>query len=686
MAVVLGLDIGTKTITGVVVSGTPKKFKVVDCFVEEIPDLAANLGSKPTLEEVDLEDDTPVSAGELIRKVVADRGLQNADVVASIESKNCIVRELWVPFTRDDQIEKTLMFEAENSLITFDVDEMVLEYHKVDERDGKSQLLLFAARHATIQSRLDTLKDGGVDPISLDLDSSALFNAYALTPTFDPARNTLLVDIGYSTANVLLVQDGTLKKARTIRMGALLGETRQRQLPSPDEHEEGEMIGGDGRMADFVLPDASSIEARFDEIENALRRLDPLAPSEPLGESGMSILSDEDELSGASLFDLDDDDEPIAILTDDEFDRVSSDDFSESDSDGDLFSDHAGLGAEDGLALEPEQSASAVALAEPEESPDYSLFLQRLGYEIQRTFATNFIRQPLELICFTGGKGLVHETVQFFTEEFDVETIPLEFGDTFEMDLDQGGRVALNRVGGVALGLALKEMGKDRLSIDFRKDAFRYERHFDKLKYPMLLTGILLCALFLQLVFDNIKQYQSWKSRSQQLRARAKNYYTTFWDDLASKGKTGGGFSIATSGLNKELQEVMGGSSSTRFVHDINAFKELQFAFNQARRQQIEFRVETINLNLQTRKARRAPGGSGNRNRGSRGQGPSISANKSTLKLIARDATAGDQLAKIINKSTTIFTATASFNKTGDYYTVMLDLVPKESYLKLIDR
>lgn len=680
MAVVVGLDIGTRTITGVVVSGTPKKYRVVDCFVEEIPDLAGSLGTRPTMEEVDLEEDTPASAGELLRKIITERGLEGADIVASIESKNLIVREIWVPFTRDDQIAKTLAFEAENSLITFDIDEMVLEYHKVDERDGKSQILLFAARHATVQSRLDTLAEGGVDPVALDLDSAALFNAFAETPIYDPARNTLLLDIGSATANVLLIQDGTLRKARTIRMGALLGTGGRRQLPAPEAAaEEGEAIGGDGRMSDFVLPDASSIEARFDEIESALRRLDPLAPSEPLGESGMTITHDDDEeeLTGASLFDLDDDDEPIAILTDDEFDRVSAGGFS---SDEDAGLDPGGEGA---LELEPASTGPAVALAEPEGAPDYSVFLQRLGYEIQRTFATNFIRKPLELICFTGGKGQVDQTVEFFTEEFDVQTIPLEFGDTFECDLGADGRATLNRVGAVALGLALKEMGHDRLELDFRKDAFRYERRFDKLKYPMLLTGVLCCALFLQLVYDNIKQYQSWKARSADLQTRARSFYGAFWGDLASKGKTANGYSIATKNLEKELGEVMGGSGGLPFIDDINALMALQSVFQQARRQNIEFQIEMIDLNLETRRKRRAPGSS-SRNSNNRNQ-PTIEAAKSRLKLKTRDSSDGDQIAKLFNQSN-MFRARPSTNKTGEHYTVMLDLEPTPEYLRLISR
>ena len=68
MADVVGLDIGTKTITGVVLSGSPKSFRLVDFFVEDIPELAPSIDGPPTAETVDIESGLPASVGEVIKR------------------------------------------------------------------------------------------------------------------------------------------------------------------------------------------------------------------------------------------------------------------------------------------------------------------------------------------------------------------------------------------------------------------------------------------------------------------------------------------------------------------------------------------------------------------------------------------------------------------------------------------
>ena len=74
MATIVGLDIGTKTVTGAIVSGTPKKFRLVDFFVEEIPEISWESDGVPKSEEVDLSDDDfggiPVGVGEVIRRAL----------------------------------------------------------------------------------------------------------------------------------------------------------------------------------------------------------------------------------------------------------------------------------------------------------------------------------------------------------------------------------------------------------------------------------------------------------------------------------------------------------------------------------------------------------------------------------------------------------------------------------------
>ena len=124
--------------------------------------------------------------------------------------------------------------------------------------------------------------------------------------------------------------------------------------------------------------------------------------------------------------------------------------------------------------------------------------------------------------------------------------------------------------------MATKDLGKDRIGFDFRKDQFRYERRFEKLKYPLVLTGILLCAFFLQLVFDLVAQYQFWGQRARDVRAKEVEYYNAFWGDRAQKRK-GRLLAKSSARLKTELEESMGkGGNIPIILDEIQAFAEIR--------------------------------------------------------------------------------------------------------------
>ena len=144
MSLILGLDIGSTTITGAVFSGNQKKFRMVDFFIEEIPPVHAGSDS-------DGDEYVPtMSAAEVLAGVLKERNLKDIDVVTSVDAKDCIMREISVPFTRDEQIRKTVFFEAENYFTGFDLENTVLDHIKTGEDDGSSSLIVSALNNNNI--------------------------------------------------------------------------------------------------------------------------------------------------------------------------------------------------------------------------------------------------------------------------------------------------------------------------------------------------------------------------------------------------------------------------------------------------------------------------------------------------------------------------------------------------------
>mgnify|MGYP005833916589 CR=1 FL=1 len=290
MPFVVGLDIGTRYFKGAVVAGTRKSFRLVDFFLEEIPSIdgqsSAPAGAAAqSPERASNEYAPPPSLEEVIAKALRDRHLEGADVVAAVDARDCVLRQFPIQFTRDDQIRKVIGFAAEEHFPAFSMDDVVLEYLKVGESNGKSQLLVAALRNEVLERRLAALAKAGIDPVAMDLDCAALVNAFALTKAYDPSRSVLLADLGASSVRLVHIEGGRIRKMRSFRAAAAPNAERAAArsgvgapgLPAPA----GESPGG--------------IEARLGEIEAALAGAD--AASESGGtfdEMPVAILSDED--------------------------------------------------------------------------------------------------------------------------------------------------------------------------------------------------------------------------------------------------------------------------------------------------------------------------------------------------------------------------------------------------------
>ncbi len=645
MATFLGLDIGAKTITGAVFSGSANRFRLVDFFVKEVTTVDQAVEQSAGGSEIV----TPTSIPEMVAAAIAERGLGKADVVAAVDAKDAIIREIVVPFTKDEHIRKTIFSEAEEHFQTFDIGDVQLEYFKVEEVGDKSRTVIAAVRNDAIRQRLDLLQGASVDPIALDLDATALFNAFALTPTFDATRSILLVDMGASSTKVLLVEKGVLKKVRAVRLSAT---SAARLIAQP--------VGAAAAVgAALPFPDTYSIEARFAEIENALRRLEPTSGDEGGG--------------------LPDGEEPIAILTDEEFEIVQRDPViappsaaaPRADAPSTATPPKAGAAgraqngsATNGAAGEAPGAAANGAAPNGSASPEvYGDYLRRLGIEIQRTFASSFLRGGIDLICLTGGMSDREEARRFFADEFDVETIPLDFGDSFPMDVPPETQPEVGRVGAVAVGLGLKLLGKDRVGFDFRKNQFRFERKFERVKYPVLAASILLFLFFLQSFYILLNQKVTINEHIAQIQAKEQEAFKAFFDKETDSDRP---FNRAQDEKKKFQTAIgmQGGANIPSFVPLTDALGEISRAVKEASTSALS--IQSIDLKLKTKTV----------------GGKLLAEGDSTMQINCSDPTVNSKLANVFGKGErAVFEYSGSISNQGGTTKISVTLKLLESYI-----
>src|SRR5271170_7423488 len=74
----------------------------------------------------------------VLKEIVKKHKVPIANVVASVRAQEAVMREIVVPFTREDQISKTIKFQAENYFHSTSIDDLVIEWLKFAEVEGKS--------------------------------------------------------------------------------------------------------------------------------------------------------------------------------------------------------------------------------------------------------------------------------------------------------------------------------------------------------------------------------------------------------------------------------------------------------------------------------------------------------------------------------------------------------------------
>ena len=183
--------------------------------------------------------------------------------MTEVDAKDCIMREISVPFTKDEQIRKTVFFEAENYFTGFDLENTVLDHIKTGESEGSSTLIVSALNHDTIKAHLELLKTASLDPVAGDLDTCARFNAYKSSAAYDQEKTTLVVDMGATSTKIVLVEDGELRKMRSCRLETGVAAAARKLLVA----KEAEAAAADEVP---VETEESAVDGRLKELEDAL--------------------------------------------------------------------------------------------------------------------------------------------------------------------------------------------------------------------------------------------------------------------------------------------------------------------------------------------------------------------------------------------------------------------------------
>lgn len=260
MARAVGLDIGARSIKVVELGGNTKTPRIQRMAIREIP-------PPPPVAAIDGEEayDADQVIVDQINEMFSELQIPKDDVCASLDSGVTVIREITVPFFEDAQISKIVKFEAENHLHSYAIDDVVVNYVKTGETRDGSRLTIFASPKADLARRLSIMRRAGIEPASVDLDTTALYATLDTIGVLEETPNCIIVDVGAHTTNLMMVSDGKPRVVRSFILGSGSLETEiGNELGITHDEGRKRLLQTDGTDGDLLVPAADVAVATAD--------------------------------------------------------------------------------------------------------------------------------------------------------------------------------------------------------------------------------------------------------------------------------------------------------------------------------------------------------------------------------------------------------------------------------------
>jgi type IV pilus assembly protein PilM len=156
---------------------------------------------------------------EAINSIFREEHLERDNVILSLPTQDCILREITVDFKDEEHIRQTIKYEAEKYLLSYEIDDVIVDYRKLGTSQDKTKLFVASVPKKIIQQRLELLKLCNIDPISIDLDIMALVNVSHYVPEVAEKDNIAILDFGAGSSKLVIISQGQLRHVRAIRLG-----------------------------------------------------------------------------------------------------------------------------------------------------------------------------------------------------------------------------------------------------------------------------------------------------------------------------------------------------------------------------------------------------------------------------------------------------------------------------------
>ncbi len=198
--VIVGLEVGMKAVKAVELIHKKNVYQLRKLARLEIPSKARDNTKREKI------------IVKVIKNLISKYRINTRRVVSGVGGESVIVRRITLPLMTEKEIAQAVKWQAED-YIPYSVDQVCLGFHVLnrgfsgEERGGMAVILVGVKREA-IARHLRLLRQAGISPEVVDVNTLALFNVFQLSNP-DQTDGIALLEIGHGTTSIVLLDNGS---------------------------------------------------------------------------------------------------------------------------------------------------------------------------------------------------------------------------------------------------------------------------------------------------------------------------------------------------------------------------------------------------------------------------------------------------------------------------------------------
>ncbi len=219
----VALDIGSNSIKVVQLNQAKKGWELVKLGIAYLPPEAIVDGS--------IIDSMTVTT--TVRDLISENRIKVDEAVSALTGHSVIIKKVSLPAMTEEELGDSIQWEAEQ-YIPFPMSDVNIDFQILGEDTegrGQMEVMLVAVKKDVINDYTNVVKEAGLEPVVVDVDSFALENMMEINYSIAPGENLAMVNIGASISSVSVIVDGITVFTRSVPMGGnQYTEEIQRQL------------------------------------------------------------------------------------------------------------------------------------------------------------------------------------------------------------------------------------------------------------------------------------------------------------------------------------------------------------------------------------------------------------------------------------------------------------------------